>query len=47
MKPSQSVSPASLPGGIKLEAVDSAATLPVIMKQVHVHTFPIAMSITF
>ena len=35
VKPSQSVSPTSLPGGIKPEAVNSAATLPVIVKQVY------------
>lgn len=45
VKPSQSVSPTSLPGGIKPEAVNSAATLPVIVKQVHAlnYTFPIAV----
>ena len=34
VQPSQSVSPSSLPGGIKPEAVSSAAPLPVIIKQV-------------
>jgi hypothetical protein len=33
VQPSQSVSPSSLPGGIKPEAVSSAAPLPVIIKQ--------------
>lgn len=46
VKPSQSVPPASLPGGIKLEAVNSAATLPVIVKQVCAfYTLPIAIFI--
>ena len=34
VQPREAVSSASLPGGIKPEAVSSAASLPVIIKQV-------------
>ena len=46
MQPSQNVSPSSLPGGIKPEAVSSAAPLPVIIKQVCSNPAPVSLSLS-